>query len=135
MGIIIMDESITLSTAFQLVLTAILITITYLSSRNSRRSVIFTKVDHLSRLYDRKCDILRSYFSAAISCKGSERQQYISLMKKEEKLNKEILNLYFEAVDEYDKEFNLNGKFSHAIRNTYEQNENDSVQLENLLNK
>jgi len=118
----------------QVILIAILCILTYLYARDTRRSVIFTKADHLSKIYERKCDTIFTFIKGAASCKSQKaRDEIDSIIEKESKLNREILDLYLNAVDEYDKEFKLNGKFSHAIRNTFVGTDDERKRLANLL--
>ncbi|MGB7787295.1 hypothetical protein [Methanoregula sp.] len=120
----------------QVILTLILCILTYFYVRDTRRSVIFTKVDHLSKIYERKCDTVSTFIKAASSFRSQEaRDEFISIMEKEDKLRDEILSLYLDAVDEYDKEFKLNGKFSHAIRNTFASTDEDRERLGKLIER
>ena len=117
----------------QIILTAILIILTYLYVRDTRRSVISTKVDYLSKVYDRKCETIHTCLMGATSSTGDAKLHFASILKRENELNKEILDLYLASVDEYDKEFKLKGKFSHAIRNTFAQSEEERNTWGNLL--
>ena len=64
----------------QIILTAVLIILTYLYVRDTRRLVLSTKVDYLSRIYDRKCETIHNFIMVLTSCNEKTRQQFASLV-------------------------------------------------------
>jgi hypothetical protein len=130
----------------QIILAAILCYVTFLYARDTRsyardtrRSIIFTKLGYFFNLYKEKNESVSLYTSKAAECKllGKTElvEQLLSMSEKEYNLNQEILSLYFDAVDEFDKEFNLKGKFSNAIKKTYGSSKEDKERLTSLFLK